>query len=227
MLEIIAVTLEEVILIEKSGARQIELISAFAEGGLTPSYGIIEKTLQSVNIPINVMLRPHSRSFTYSPSDLDVMKADAIVMSNLGVKNIVVGILDENGLPDLKALDYILEGTDVSITFHRAFDSSSDLRKSLEILNSYNRVKTILTSGGQGKAPDNLNMLKRIIENRGNINILVGSGVNLENMMDMDSELNNPNYHIGTAVRDNHFNNAIVEEQLLNAVKIYDRIKGK
>lgn len=227
MLEIIAVTLEEVILIEKLGATQIELISGFAEGGLTPSYGIIEKALKGVNIPINVMLRPHSRSFTYSTYDLDVMQVDAMIMNNLGVKNIVVGVLDENGLPDLKALDYILKGTDLTITFHRAFDSSSDLLKSLEILKGYDRVKTILTSGGEGKAPDNLNMLKRIIENRGHINILVGSGVNIENMEDINKQLNNENYHIGTAVRNNHFNNKIFEDHLLNAVKTYNNLIGK
>lgn len=227
MLEIIGVTLEEAIQIEKLGATQIELISGFAEGGLTPSYGLIEKSIKSLNIPVNVMLRPHSRSFAYSQYDLDVMHEDAIIMYGLGVKNIVVGVLDTNGLPDLKALDYILEGTDLTITFHRAFDSSSDLLKSLEILKCYKRVKTILTSGGEGKAKDNLNMLKKIIANRAHINVLVASGVSPENMEDINRELNNPNYHIGTAVRNNHFNNEICEEQLLNAVKIYNEIKGK
>ncbi len=227
MLEIIAVTLEEVILIEKFGATQIELISGFAEGGLTPSYGIIEKSLKNAKIPINVMLRPHSRSFTYSKYDLDIMHADALIMYALGVKNIVVGILNESGLPDLKALDSILEGTDLTITFHRAFDSSSDILKSLEILKGYKRVKTILTSGGVGKAPDNLDMLKQVIANRGEINILIGSGVNLENMNDIQNILKNPNYHIGTAVRNNHFNNEISETQMLKAVGIYNQLKGK
>ncbi len=224
MLEIIAITLEEVILIEKLGASQIELISGFAEGGLTPSYGLIEQSLKHVNIPLNVMLRPHSRSFTYSKYDLEVMHRDAIIMYGLGVKNIVVGVLDENGLPDIKALDYIIEGTDLTVTFHRAFDSSSDLLKSLNILKDYKRVKTILTSGGEGKAGDNLEMLKRIIENRGHIDILIGSGVNLENMEEINQELNNPNYHIGTAVRKAHFNNPINDEQLSLAVKNYNKL---
>lgn len=225
MLEIIAVTLEEVIQIEKLGATQIELISGFAEGGLTPSYGLIENSLKNVNIPINVMLRPHSRSFTYSLKDLEVMKTDAIIMNKIGVKNIVVGILNDSGLPDLKALDYITEGTDVTITFHRAFDSSSDLLKSIEILKGYNKVKTILTSGGIGKATDNIYMLKKIIDNRGDMNILIGSGINLENMDGIQSILENPNYHIGTAVRNNNFNNKISESQLLKAVEIYNNLK--
>lgn len=221
MFEIIGVTLEEVILIEELGATQVELISGFAEGGLTPSYGLIEKSVNSVNIPLNVMIRPHSRSFTYSKYDLEVMREDAIIMYGLGIKNVVLGVLDERGLPDLKALEYILSPTDLTATFHRAFDSSTDLLKSLEILNTYPRVKSILTSGGEGRASDNLKMLKRIIENRKDISILVGSGVTLENMEAINKELNNPNYHIGTAVRNGHWNNPVDKDQLSKAVKIY------
>lgn len=227
MLEIIAVTLDEAIQIEKIGGSQVELISGFAEGGLTPSYGLIEKSLKSVKIPVNVMLRPHSRSFTYSKYDLEVMKEDALTMEGLGVRNIVVGILDESGLPDIKALDYILEGTDLTITYHRAFDSSSDLLKSLEILKKYKRVKSILTSGGLGKAIDNLDMLKRIIDNKGHINILVGSGINLENMDFIQAKLRNGNYHIGTGVRNHYFNNEIDANQLIEVVKVYSGLKGK
>ncbi len=227
MLEIIAVTLDEVLQIEKIGGTQIELISAFAEGGLTPSYGLIEKSLERVKIPVNVMLRPHSRSFTYSKYDLEVMHSDAIIMYGLGVKNVVVGVLDENGLPDMEALDYILDGTGLTITFHRAFDSSSDLLKSLEILKGYVRVKAILTSGGEGKAENNLDMLKQIILNRGHINILVGSGVDVENMNRINTELNNPNYHIGTGVRGSNFNNPIDDQQLIEIVKKYNELKNK
>lgn len=227
MLEIIAVTLEEVILIEKLGATQVELISAFSEGGLTPSYGIIEKSLKNTSIGLNIMLRPHSRSFTYSLYDLSVMKDDARLMNSLGVKNIVVGILDEKGLPDLKALDYVLEGTDLTMTFHRAFDISSDLMESLEILKGYERVKTILTSGGPGLAEDNIEMLKNLIANRGDIDILIGSGVNLENMGKINKELMNPNFHIGRSVRDNDFNNAIDEKQLIEVIRVYNELKGK
>ncbi len=221
MLEIIALTLEEAIEIEKLGGTQIELISGFAEGGLTPSYGLIEKVIANVKFPVNVMLRPHSRSFHYSLYDLDVMKEDAKIMDKIGVKNGVVGVLDENGLPDLKALEYILDKTNLTITFHRAFDVSSDLLKSLEILKSYERVKTILTSGGNGKAIDNIDMLKRIIENRGNIEILLGSGVSIDNMDALYNELKISNFHIGTAVRGNYYNNEISEEELLEVVEKY------
>lgn len=226
MLEVIAVTLEEAINIEKWGATQIELISGFAEGGLTPSYGLVEKTIASVNFPVNVMIRPHSRSFYYSKYDLEVMREDAKIMDSLGVKTVVIGILDENGLPDLKALDYILKDTSLEITFHRAFDVSIDLFKSLELLKSYSRVKTILTSGGKGKALDNTEALKKIIKNRGSIEILLGSGVGLHNM-EKFKNLNNLNFHIGTAVRNDYYNNEINENELSQTVSLYNRLRLK
>lgn len=224
MLEIIALTLNEAIEIEKLGGTQIELISGFAEGGLTPSYGLIEKVIKNVAFPVNVMLRPHSRSFHYSQYDLDVMQEDAKIMDEMGVKNAVLGILDEDGLPDLKALEYVLRDTNLTITFHRAFDESSNLNESLEILKSFNRVKTILTSGGKGKAIDNLGALRRIIENRGSIEILLGSGVSVDNMDILYNKLGIFNFHVGTAVRGNFYNNKIYEEELLETVKKYKEI---
>lgn len=221
MLEIIALTLDEALEIEKLGGTQIELISGFAEGGLTPSYGLIEKVISNVKFPVNVMLRPHSRSFHYSQYDLDVMREDANIMDQLGVRNVVVGVLDHNGLPDLKALEYILGGTYLTMTFHRAFDISSDLLKSLKILKSYDRVKTILTSGGEGKAIDNIDMLKRIIENRGNIEILLGSGVSLDNMDVLYNKLETINFHLGTAVRGNYYNNEISRDELKQVAEKY------
>lgn len=224
MLEIIALTLDEAIEIENLGGTQIELISGFAEGGLTPSCGLIEKVIKSVTFPVNVMLRPHSRSFHYSQYDLDVMKEDAKIMDKIGVKNVVLGILDEDGLPDLKSLEYVLRDTNLTMTYHRAFDESSNLLKSLEILKSFDRVKIILTSGGNGKAIDNLDILKRIIENSGSIEILVGSGVNVENMDILHDQLDISNFHVGTAVRGNYYNNKIYEEELLETVKKYKEI---
>lgn len=73
-IEFIATTIEDALLIEKSGADRIELVSALAEGGLTPSHALIEAVVNSVKIPVNVMVRPHSQSFCYTQNDLEIMK---------------------------------------------------------------------------------------------------------------------------------------------------------
>lgn len=221
MLEIIGLSVEDAITIESLGGERIELIQAFSEGGLTPSYGTVKEVAQKVKIPVNVMVRPHSRSFNYSKYDLDVMREDARIIKDLGANNLVIGILDQDGLPDIKAMEYVLSSTDAKITFHRAFDECSDLLKALEILKSYDRVDTILTSGGPGKAQDNIEILKAVIENRGHINILVGSGVSNSNLEGLFSQLKNPNFHVGTAVRNGNYDDEINRDELSNTVSKY------
>lgn len=76
LLEIIATTLDQAKQIEKGKADRIELVSGMKEGGLTPSLGLFQVIKQEVSLPLAVMIRPHSQSFVYTPSDLKVMIKD-------------------------------------------------------------------------------------------------------------------------------------------------------
>ncbi len=73
LLEVIATTVADARAAERRGADRIELISAMGEGGLTPSLGLIETVTEAVAIPVNVVVRPHSRSFVYDADDYAVM----------------------------------------------------------------------------------------------------------------------------------------------------------
>lgn len=75
LLEVITTNLTDVIEAEQYGADRIELSPAMAEIGLTPSFGLLKNAVEAVNIPMNVMVRPHSQSFVYNKHDLDTMKA--------------------------------------------------------------------------------------------------------------------------------------------------------
>ena len=224
MIEMIATTLEDALTIEQSGADRIELITAFSEGGLTPSYGLIEQVLSSVNIPVNVMLRPHSRNFQYSAKDLMVMKADARIMEELGVKTVVLGILDDDGLPDIPAMEAVLRNTTLSITFHRAIDESADIMKSLEILSGYSRCTSILTSGGRGKAIDHLDVLREMRTKLETIRLLVGSGVSERNMGRLRQEIGDCDFHVGTAVRNGSFLLPVQSDEASRLVDTYRRL---
>lgn len=74
LLEVIAVNAADARAAEAGGADRIELVCAMSEGGLTPSFGIIEQVVSSVSIPVYVMIRPHSRSFCYNEDDRKAMK---------------------------------------------------------------------------------------------------------------------------------------------------------
>ncbi|MEH7082899.1 copper homeostasis protein CutC [Neobacillus drentensis] len=202
LLEFIAVTVEDAVLIEKSGADRIELVSGLTEGGLTPSYGLIEKVVSSVRIPVNVMLRPHSQSFCYSKDDLAIMKNDIRIIRSLGANGVVMGMLDEEGNIDFGQLEELLTETgDMEVTFHRAIDSSRNPLEAAEKLDQYKAIRTILTSGGYGDWPTRLEVLLQMKDRCKNTEILIGSGLTKENILEVHEKVDTGFYHFGSAVR--------------------------
>ncbi|NLM19647.1 MAG: copper homeostasis protein CutC [Clostridiaceae bacterium] len=223
MIEIIASSLSDAIAIEQAGADRIELVSALSEGGFTPSIGLVKKIIEQVKIPTAVMLRPNRSEFVYTAEEIEVLREDALLFEQFGVKIVVMGILAENRLPDIDIMERILNGTNLELTFHRAIDESADILQSVEILNNYQRVTRILTSGGPGKATQNLEQLKSILA-LSNKKIIVGSGVDMLNVNLIQQELQGYNYdlHVGGAVRggDVRADVSIAEvEQFVNLVK--------
>ena len=66
-LEVIATSVEDVKAISQSNADQIEYCRAMVSGGLTPKINEVKQALEVANHqPINVMIRPNAKSFTYS-----------------------------------------------------------------------------------------------------------------------------------------------------------------
>ena len=235
MLEIIAETLEEALTIEKNGGDRIELIASLAEGGLTPSYGLVKQIISQVSILVNVMIRPHSASFHYSPEELDIMKEDARIFNELGVKHVVLGALDFEGLPDMEALEHILEDTNLTATFHRAIDESIDLSASLKLLTSNKRITHVLTSGGPGVAENNIHVLRKLIAEAEDIRIIIASGINAENLTairnDLDYTMENEiseerayDLHVGTGVRSGSHKNTVMAEEVRHLVSVYKRL---
>lgn len=206
MIEIIATTLEDARRIEEGGADRIELVSALTEGGLTPSYALIKNVVQSVNVPVNVMIRPHARSFVYSDAEIKLMTEDILMAKELKAKGVVLGVLDrknEIDIPSLEKLLSVCEG--IEVTFHRAIDELVDPVKGAEHLSAYHQINNILTSGGKGSIVNNLDVIHNMIDMSGHIHILVGGGLSFANIKEVMKRSKATDYHFGTAVRDNHF----------------------
>lgn len=238
MLEIIADSLEDAITIAECGGERIELIQSLGEGGLTPSYGLVKKVLTHVHIPVNVMLRTQSKSFHSSMNDIEIMKEDARAFNELGIKHVVLGILSVDGLPDINAVEYILENTDLTATFHRAIDESADMMKALEMIKGCSRITHILTSGGPGYAENNIEVIRNMIEHSGNIRIIAASGIHagnlsaIRNELDFglaadDSDEDNYDLHVGTGVRGRDYRNSVSSEELKELISIYNHEKVK
>ncbi|HEK9100139.1 copper homeostasis protein CutC [Bacillus pfraonensis] len=204
MLEIIATCLEDVKRIEKAGGNRIELISAYTEGGLTPSYAFIKKAVKAVNIPIHVMIRPHAKSFIYTAEEIEMMKEDIQIAQELGVAGVVLGVLNEQNQIDEKNLADLLSVVDgMNVTFHRAIDEVDDLVGAVQTLRNFEKITHILTSGGQGKIEENIPVLHEMQRvSQGDFQLIVGSGVTKENIKRLLNETGISEAHVGTAVRE-------------------------
>lgn len=139
ILEVIAVDAADAQAAEQGGADRIELVSAMSEGGLTPSYGLIEQVVSRVSIPVYVMIRPHSRSFCYNADDLQVMIQDIRAARELGAAGIVIGALThEGGVHGSFLKACLLSAQRLGVTFHRAIDSSAHVVRALESIGGIN-----------------------------------------------------------------------------------------
>ncbi len=220
MLEIIGSSLKQCIDIEKYGGERIELVSALHLGGLTPSYGLVKEVLKHVNIPIVVMLRTHNHGFKYNAEDLLTMKEDAIMFEKLGVKRVVFGALDDNGMPDMSAVEYVLGSTNLDMVFHRAIDSSRDPVEALKIIQQNPRITHVLTSGGTSE--NRLAVLKEM-KKIATLKIVVGKSITAANARLFLDELNDVDIHIGTyALKDSDLEEDIDPkrmEKILEAIK--------
>jgi len=166
-----------------SGADRIEFCQDYPSGGVTPELQATEALLEDYDIPVFVMVRPRPGEFVFSTEEVDRICADIIAFREIGVQGIVAGALTSNGKLDEVACKRMREaaGT-LPFTFHRAFDTLSDPRESLEQLISWG-FQRILTSGGAGNAIDNLDTLQEyVLQANDRIIILPGGGVRPDNL---------------------------------------------
>lgn len=190
------------------GIDRLELVSAISEGGLTPSYGTIKRVLDSVSIPVQIMIRPHSHHFVYNESDLQIMYEDIRSIVDLGRGNagIVIGALNEDKTINEKVLEEIISiAPELDITFHRAFDEVASQIDAYKTLLKYKQhVKRILTSGGEDNCEAGLDSLVELVklatETDGPV-ILPGAGLAPANIEKIHQAVQANQYHFGKALR--------------------------
>lgn len=161
------------------GVDRLELCSAYTEGGLTPGPGLLSYLKSNIDIPIFVMIRPKGGNFVYSEDDINVMKEEIRVFSTLGTDGFVFGVLNPDGTVHTKACKELVSlAGKKPCTFHRAFDASSNLMKSLEDVIDCG-FKRILTSGGKKSIEEGLSVIQKLLKKAGDrIIIMPGGGMN-------------------------------------------------
>ena len=91
--EICANSVASCIAAQEGGADRVELCSGIPEGGTTPSFGMIRKARASIDIALNVIIRPRGGDFLYTSDELEEMVHDIKAAKELGVDGLVFGCL--------------------------------------------------------------------------------------------------------------------------------------
>ena len=122
--------------------------AASSEGGVTPSAGLIATARKKISIGLHVMIRPRAGDFHYSDDEFDVMRRDVLMAKQLGADGVVFGMLDPDANVDIQRTRAVGRSRETAKDyFHRAFDMSADLLRSLEQV-AETGADRILTSGG-------------------------------------------------------------------------------
>jgi copper homeostasis protein len=206
LLEVIATTVADARLAAQAGADRLELVTAMGEGGLTPSLGLIEAVVAAVEIPVNVIVRPHSRSFVYDADDYAVMLRDVRAVKAAGANGVVIGMLNAAGEIDREGLARAIDAADgLAVTFHRAFDEARDLRQSLDVLLGFEAVTNVLTSGGQASVLHAEATIRELVQQAAGSHcaVLAGAGLTVDAIAGFVSRTRVDAVHFGSGVRVN------------------------
>jgi len=182
LLEICTDNLETSIAAQHAGAARIELCAALIEGGLTPSFSLMQQVTKSVKIPVHVMIRPRGGDFLYSDTEFELMKADILHAKKAGAAGVVFGILRSDGSIDReRCIELVQLASPMDVAFHRAFDMTADPFFAMEEIIEIG-CNILLTSGHRQTAEDGLELIRELIKRAGNrIQVMAGSGVNASN----------------------------------------------
>ena len=184
IIEVCAESYEYALKAEKAGADRIELCKDLHLDGLTPDYESAKKTIDSLNIPVFILIRPREGNFIYSHKEFELMKSDIIKFKEMGCKGIVSGVLNNDNSIDIKKTKELVElSRPLEFTFHRAFDKVNNPLYEIENLIGLG-IDRVLTSGQKEKAIDGLVLLKQLNSISNNrIKIMPGSGIDKSNIV--------------------------------------------
>lgn len=213
IIEAIASTLEEALELERLGVDRIELVSAVTEGGLTPSFGLIQQVTSQLQIPVNVMLKTRS-DYQMDDKDLEVLLVDLEMIKQTKAHGIVFGALCNDQL-NTKMIDTVIANKGhLSFTLNRCFDRTKNMQEALEYISSLN-IDRMLTSGHESSVIKGASNLKYIQEVCSNVIVMAGAGITVENAKDFVEMYKPCEIHVGSTTHENgSWSSAISEERV-------------
>ena len=190
-------SLSEALIAEKRGADQLELCSDLANDGLTPDTVLTEKILETISIPLKVMIRHRKGDFFYNKSDISIIKNQINSMKLIGIKHIVFGSLTHLNRINLEQIKMVSEWAyPMNVTYHKAIDLSENFFEDTELLLQFKNVKSLLTSGQASTAEKGYLTLKRLLADFGkNIKIISAGSITDKNLNKIHNMIRGRHYH--------------------------------
>lgn len=195
--EICIDSVRSAVVAQEAGADRVELCSNLLEGGTTPSYGVIKHTRSSIDIGLQVIVRPRGGDFLFSEVDKETMIDEIRIAKDLGADGVVIGALLADGSLDVEFVEkMMLIAWPLNVTFHRAFDVCKNPFEVLQELKELG-VNRILTSGQKSNAWQGAICIKKMVKKAGDdLIIMPGGGIDESTIVDLVAK---------TGVKEIHF----------------------
>lgn len=149
----------------KLGANRLEYCSNLDEDGLTPLKEELISIKKLVSIPIRVMVRPHSKSFNYSESDILEMKSTIEFCKSQNFDGVVFGCLKTNFELDINLISKLANfSKPLNVIIHKAIDCTKFPLESLKKLIELKTVNGVLSSGGAITAEFGIETLRKMVD---------------------------------------------------------------
>ncbi|UXX79158.1 copper homeostasis protein CutC [Reichenbachiella carrageenanivorans] len=189
--------LAEALKAEDNGADQVELCGRLDLDGLTPERDLVEQVLKQISIPVKVMVRPRGGNFVYSSSEVEEMHATIELMKSLGVQEVVLGLLTEQGEIACAALTRLVQTAQpMKVTFHKAIDELADPVTGVKQLLEVKGITSVLTSGGAPTAEAGVNVLQQMkVIALNQIQIIAAGKITNKNLVAVDQLIKADAYH--------------------------------
>jgi len=186
-LEICVDSVESAIAAETGGAQRVELCSALAEGGLTPSLGMIHVVRSKIQIGIYAMIRPRGGDFLYSNEEFAVMREDIALAAKAGANGVVLGLLTADGSIDIERTRRLVEDArsatpQMEVTFHRAIDMAHNLESALEAVIETGAHRVLTSGSAQNSLLGCARIANLVDKAKGRIGIMACGNVREENV---------------------------------------------
>lgn len=183
-LELSVDSLRDAVVAAQVGADRVELCGSLADGGVTPSHGLIAAAAGLC--PVHVLVRPRVGDFCYTATEIDAMIADVGHAVRLRAAGVVAGVLRADGSVDRAATAALLAAAGAAeFTFHRAIDVCADPVRALDVLCDLG-VTRVLTSGAAATAVEGQAMIAQLVRRaRPGTSIMACGGVRPDNLIEV------------------------------------------